>query len=159
MMELGRSPDSMVWSAAPAGRCEVRGIVKRAASKDRRFRLNLTDDVCAFVFSKEGFIRYICPTETFPRLAVKAGNPLPAECSSPKAPAQPLHVATPWAELDGSVWLQTEWGQRTPPVLEQTMRQSNGFQVSLLFIRAEDFQDQEEEAEISESWEVGFKRR
>jgi len=121
--------------------------------------IDLTDDVCAFVFSKEGVIRYIRPTKTFPRLAVKTGNPLPAECSSLKAPAQPLRVATPWADLDGSVWLQTEWGQRTPPVLEQTMRQSNGFQVSLLFIRAEDFQDQEEEAEISESWEVGFKRR
>jgi len=120
--------------------------------------IDLTDDVCAFVFSKDGVIRYIRPTKTFPRLAIKAGNPLPAECSSLRAPAQPLHVATPWAELDGSVWLHTELGQRTPLVLEQTMRQSNGFQISLLFVEAEHLEDQEEETEISESWNVGFKR-
>jgi Zn-dependent peptidase ImmA (M78 family) len=121
--------------------------------------IDLTDDICAFVFSKDGVIRYIRSTKTFPRLAVRKGNPLPAGCSSLKAPAEPLRVATSWAEIDGSVWLQTDRGQRTPPVLEQTMRQSNGFQVSLLFIQVEQLDDEEEEAEISESWKFGFKRR
>jgi len=121
--------------------------------------IDLTDDVCAFVFSKDGIIRYIRATRTFPRVAVKAGNALPAECASLRAPLEALRVATPWAELDGSVWLQTEWGQRSPPVLEQTMRQSNGFQVSLLFIRSEQAEEEGEEAEISKSWEVGFRRR
>jgi Zn-dependent peptidase ImmA (M78 family) len=120
--------------------------------------IDLTDDVCAFVFSKDGVIRYIRPTKTFPRLAVKAGKPLPADCSSLRAPAQPLRVATPWAELDGSVWLQKEWGEKTPVVLEQTMRQGNGFQVSLLFIRTEQAEEEDNEGDISESWKVGFKR-
>src|SRR5208282_991695 len=42
MMERGLPSDPMGWSAAPAGRCEVRGIVKRAASKDRRYRGTLS---------------------------------------------------------------------------------------------------------------------
>jgi Zn-dependent peptidase ImmA (M78 family) len=120
--------------------------------------IDLTDDVCAFVFSKDGGIRYIRSTKTFPQLVVKAGNPLPPDCSSRRAPEEPLRVATPWAEIDGSVWLKTEWGQRSPAVLEQSVRQSNGFQVSLLFIPAEEAEAESEEAEISNSWEPRFKR-
>jgi hypothetical protein len=39
------------------------------------------------------------------------------------------------------------------------MRQSNGFQISLLFIRPEETEDEEEEAEMTKSWEVRFWRR
>jgi len=119
--------------------------------------IDLTNDVCAFVFSKDGVIRYTRPTKTFPRLAVKAGNALPPDCASLRAPAFSLRAATPWAELDGSVWLQTEWGRKTPVVLEQSMCQKNGFQVSLLFIRTEQTEDEDdEEAEITKSWEPRF---
>jgi Zn-dependent peptidase ImmA (M78 family) len=119
----------------------------------------LTDDICATVFAKDGIIRYLRPTSNFPRMAVAAGDHLPEGCASLRAPAFPLRVATPWAELDGSVWLQTERGRRSPTVLEQTMRQSNGFQISLLFIPLEVTGNEEEEAEIAKSWEVGFRRR
>jgi hypothetical protein len=120
--------------------------------------IDLTSDICAFVFSKDGVIRYVRPTKNFPRLTVKSGRLLPKDCASLRAPPERLRVASPWAELDGSTWLQTEWGQRTPLVLEQTMRQRNGFQVSLLFIRAEESEDQDDETDLSKSWEVGFKR-
>ncbi len=119
----------------------------------------LTDDICAFVFSKDGVIRYVRPTQAFPRLAVSSGDSLPEGCASLRATALPLRVASTWAELDGSVWLQTERGRKPPTVLEQTMRQSGGFQISLLFISAEETEEEEEEAEIAESWEIGFRRR
>jgi Zn-dependent peptidase ImmA (M78 family) len=49
--------------------------------------IDLTDDVCAFVFSKDHVIRYVRPTKMFPRLAVKAGTPLPTDCASLRAGA------------------------------------------------------------------------
>jgi len=118
----------------------------------------LTDDICAFVFAKDGVIRYVRPTSNFPRLSVRTGDPLPPDCASLRAPAAPLRVATEWSELDGSVWLQTERGVRPPKVLEQTMRQSNGYQISLLFVPREEAEKDEDE-EIEKSWEVGFRRR
>jgi hypothetical protein len=96
-------------------------------------------------------------------IVVLSGTP---QCVSPPCDKGGKSIArrilkpsgAPWAEIDGSVWLRTELGQRTPLVLEQAMRQSNGYQISLLFVEAEHFEDREEDAEISESWNVGFKR-
>jgi hypothetical protein len=120
---------------------------------------DLTPDACAFVFSKDGVIRYLRPTSNFPRLAVGRGERLPPRCSSLRAPAQPMRAATPWEEIDASVWLKTELGQKTPKVLEQSMRQRDGFQVSLLFIDTAEMESEEEESELNRSWEVRFPRR
>jgi Zn-dependent peptidase ImmA (M78 family) len=120
---------------------------------------DLTDDLCAFVFSKDGVIRYARPTRNFPRLSVKKGDHLPEDCASLLAPAQPLRVATPWTELDGSVWLQTERGRKAPKILEQTMRQSGGFQVTLLFINADEVEEEDEESEVDEGWTVKLPKR
>jgi Zn-dependent peptidase ImmA (M78 family) len=119
----------------------------------------LTDDICAFVFAKDGVIRYMRTASNFPRLAVTAGDRLPDGCASLRAPALPLRVATSWAELDGSIWLQTEWGRKSPALLEQSIRQADGFQISLLFISLEETENEEGEAEVDKSWEVGFRRR
>jgi hypothetical protein len=43
----------------------------------------------------------------------------------------PLRVPTPWADLDGAVWLETKWGKAPPRILEQSVRQANGV---LLFL-------------------------
>ena len=120
---------------------------------------DLTADTCAFVFSKDGVIRYIRPTSNFPRLAVRFGDSLPPGCASLRAPAQPLRVATAWTEVDGSVWLHAEWGTKSPKVLEQTVRQSGGFQVSLLFVDGNAVEEDEEEADLERSWDVRFHRR
>jgi hypothetical protein len=70
-----------------------------------------------------------------------------------------LRTATPWIELDGSVWLQTDWGKKSPSVLEQSMRQSGGFQVTLLFIQPQERagEDDDGEGELKESWEARFR--
>ncbi|TWB21124.1 ImmA/IrrE family metallo-endopeptidase [Nitrospirillum bahiense] len=119
--------------------------------------IELTDDVCAFVFSKDNNIRYVRRTNTFPRLAIKQGDPLPTLCTSRVAPAMPLRVATDWAEVDGSVWLETEWGKRPSPILEQSMRQAGGFQVTLLFLAADE--EEEEDGDLSEKWDARFRGR
>ena len=118
----------------------------------------LTDDVCAFVFTKDGVIRYVRRATNFPRLSLRTGDRLPIGSSSLRASSLPLRVASAWSELDGSVWLETEHGRRAPKILEQTIRQRDGFQTTLLFIESEEIETDEEE-EIEKSWEVGFKRR
>jgi Zn-dependent peptidase ImmA (M78 family) len=120
---------------------------------------DLTPDICAFVFAKDGVIRYIRPTTNFPKLAMKKGDRLPVGCASLRPPPHRLRVATPWAEVAGTVWLQTEWGSKPPTVLEQTIRQNNGYQVSLLFVDAPAIEEEDEESEVSTSWEIRFSRR
>ena len=119
--------------------------------------IDLTNDTCAFVFSKDGVVRYVRKTTDFPQLAVKRNDYLPSGCASLRAPAAPLREATPWTELDEVVWLETEWGQRAPTVLEQSMRQQGGFQVTLLFIPAAG--DHEDDEALEESWTARFPRR
>lgn len=116
----------------------------------------LTDDVCAFVFAKDGIIRYVRRTSNFPSTSLKSGDRLPVGSSSLRAGSLPLRVASTWSEVDGSVWLETEHGRRPPKILEQTIRQSSGFQTTLLFIEPEEIETDEEE---NESWKVGFGRR
>lgn len=120
---------------------------------------DLSPDACAFIFSKDGVIRYLRPTGNFPPLAVKRGERLPTGCASLRAPALPLRVATPWSELDGSVWLHTRWGERAPKILEQSMRQSGGFQVSLLFVDTADIEEGDDDEKINRDWEVRFHKR
>jgi Zn-dependent peptidase ImmA (M78 family) len=119
--------------------------------------IELTDDTCALVFSKDGVIRYTRRADKFPSLTVKTGDRLPSDCSSLRAPATPLRVATSWAELDGSTWLETKWGQAAPKVLEQSVRQSDGFQTTLLFVESRD--EDEDEPRLEESWTPRFRRR
>ena len=118
--------------------------------------IELTDDSCAIVFSKDGVIRYARASEDFPRLATRSGTRLPADCSTSSAPSL-LHTASSWQELDGSVWLETVRGKRSPSVLEQSMRQRNGFQITFLSIESPIEEDEEEAME--ENWAVRFRRR
>lgn len=120
----------------------------------------LSDEACAFIFSKDGVIRYVRPNTSFPRLTLGKGDKLPAQSASARSRLGALRKASEWSEVDGSVWLETERGQRAPNILEQTMYQSGGFQVSLLSIPKEELRDDDdEEQEINKSWEFGFRRR
>jgi hypothetical protein len=119
--------------------------------------IELTDDCCAFVFSKNDVIRYVRTTGKFPRLMVKTGDQLPQGCASLRAAVQPLRIATPWADLDGSVWLESEWGRRSPVILEQSVRQKDGFQVTLLFVQPQEADGEEDGADLTRSWGVRFR--
>lgn len=121
--------------------------------------VELTDDICAFVFSKDNVVRYVRPTRDFPDLAVRQGEPLPRGCLSHAAPAEPLRVATTWGEVDGHVWLDAGRGKRSSVLLEQSVRQKNGFQVTLLFIDSEEIDEEDEEDDLSDRWAVRFRRK
>ena len=119
--------------------------------------IELTDDNCAFVFSRNGRVRYARRSSLFPHLTVRSGDPLPKESHSPDIFSGPLRVPSSWFENDGSVWLGTSFGKSPPPVLEQSFCQGGGFQVSLLFISTDHTVDEDEE-ELEESWEPRFRR-
>ncbi len=120
--------------------------------------VDLSENSCAFVFSKDGVVRYARAKRGFPYLTVQKGDQVPAGSYSLQAPTAPLRVPTDWAEMDGSVWLETEFGRRTPTILEQSMRQRDGYQVTLLIAQVIDEDDEEEENELEESWQVRFRR-
>lgn len=120
--------------------------------------VDLSENSCAFVFSKDGVIRYARSKRGFPRLAVQKGDRLPDDCYSHQAPATHLRVPTDWAEFDGSVWLQTEFGKRAPTILEQSMRQRDGYQVTLLIAQVADDEEVAEEEKLEDSWRIGFRR-
>ena len=119
--------------------------------------IELTDNNCAVVFSKDGVIRYVRRSRDFPSLSVRQGDQLPAQCSTRTAPPSTLHAASSWEEHDGSVWLEMTRGQKPPTVLEQFMRQRDGYHVTMLFIEPSD--DEEDDEGVEESWAVGFRKR
>jgi Zn-dependent peptidase ImmA (M78 family) len=118
---------------------------------------DLTSDICAFVFSKDGVVRYTRPTSDFPRLNVRPKSALPSGCATLKAPAN--DQATEWREQSGSMWLETEWGKHLPKVIEQCVVQSNGYRVTLLYIEPSEVEDVEDEGALNESWEIRFRGR
>ena len=95
--------------------------------------VDLTDDTCAIIFSKDNVVRYLRRTSNFPFLSLKTNDPLPSGCASLHTALHPLRVASEWLEIDGSVWLETKWGKAAPKLLEQSVRQSDGYQTTEIF--------------------------
>jgi Zn-dependent peptidase ImmA (M78 family) len=118
--------------------------------------IDLTDDTCALVFSKDNIVRYVRRTSNFPFLSLKTNDPLPSGCASRHAPVDPLRVASEWVEIDGSVWIETTWGKAVPKLLEQSVRQNGGYQATLLLL--EDHGEGDDEGELLESWTPRFRR-
>lgn len=118
--------------------------------------VDLTDDCCAFVFSKDGVIRYARGSQDFPRLCVKARDSLPPGCASAELRAPSAGVSG-WSEIDGETWLH-EGSRRLPQVLEQSMEQANGYRLTLLFIDAEEAAEEESDEDEDDSWRPRFRR-
>lgn len=120
--------------------------------------LELTDEACAVVFSTDGAIRYARPSLDFPPLCVSKGDSVPYGSASYAAPGQPLRAPTEWTEVNGAIWLRTERGVRIPTVLEQSMRQKGGHQVTLLYTESRDEEEEDAETDLEESYSVRFRR-
>lgn len=118
--------------------------------------VDLTPDSCAFVFSKDGVIRYARPSRSMPDLGIRKGEQLPSSCLTARTRA--VGNATEWENVAGSLWLRSDWNNPAPPVLEQCIVQANGYQVTLLFVDEVEREQQEENDELERSWSVGFKR-
>ena len=116
---------------------------------------DVTSDICAFIFSKDGIVRYVRPTRDFPKLGVQAASRLPLNCATLNAVANV--EATEWREQPGGMWIETEWGKPAPKVLEQCIVQTNGYRVTLLYIEASDLEEEGEEEDLEQRWSVGFR--
>lgn len=117
---------------------------------------DLSPDMCAFVFSKDGTVRYARGSRSMPELGVRTGDRLPP--SSVAASLDTARSASEWKELAGGVWLKTEWGTASPRVLEQSIVQTNGYRVTLLYIEESESEEREEDAALEERWRPKFGR-
>ncbi|WP_313030569.1 ImmA/IrrE family metallo-endopeptidase [Brucella sp.] len=120
--------------------------------------VELTDDCCAFIFSKDGIIRYTKATKDFPRLSVRSKHHLPELSLSGRPSERTQSGQSEWAEIQGVVWLRDEGRSHCPKVLEQTLFQREGYQLTLLFIAPNEIEDTEEIEALEESWTPRFRR-
>lgn len=120
--------------------------------------VELTDDTCAFVFARSGEVRYVRPSRAFPRLKVRGGDRLPEGTLSALPARAPLRTASTWAQIGGGVWLSGE-RHRDAPLLEQTMHQRNGYQVTLLYLNEGVMEEAEDAAQLQDTWQLRFGRR
>lgn len=95
----------------------------------RRY-VELNEYPCAVVFSKGQDVRYIVRSELFEhRLSVRQGGKLPRESRSRDLTGD----LDDWQELDAYWWLeQDENGELPDTVYEQTLRQADGYKMTLL---------------------------
>lgn len=113
----------------------------------------LTPETCAFVFLRNGRIRYTRPSKTFPVMAVRTGDAAPNECQRGGL------IAGSWMRADASSWLRPNAGGRRPDLRMQILDQSGGFQTVLLHTGATIIDDDVEEADLIESYTPRFGRR
>lgn len=116
----------------------------------------LTSDSCAFVFSKDGLIRYARASRSMPQLGIRSGDQLPP--ASLTARTRSVGTPTEWEGVGGSLWLRSDWNNPAPPVLEQCIVQSNGYRVTLLYVDVEEVEQREENEELERSWTLRHKR-
>ena len=90
--------------------------------------LDQLDEPAAIVFSCEGKIRYVLAKEGFPRLSIGKGDMISEYCISTTS-KEPQGKVTDIAETPGQFWLERS---ANFSLGEQTVRQMNGFRMTLL---------------------------
>lgn len=113
----------------------------------------LTPETCAFVFVRNGRIRYARASKTFPALVVRSGDAAPSDCQSGAL------IPGSWTRADACAWVRQDAGSRRPDLRMQMMDQSGGFQTVLLRMDATAYDDEIEEADLIESYTPTFGKR
>lgn len=116
----------------------------------------LSSEMCAFVFSKDGMVRYARPSRSMPELGVRPGDVVPP--ASVAARLNTVGAPSDWEELSGGAWLKSEWGTKSPKILEQTIVQANGYRVTLLYVEESEAEECDDEKALDRSWQVSFDR-
>lgn len=119
--------------------------VSREAAANRY--VELTPEMCALVFVKDGRIRYPRPSKDFPAMSVRSGDPVP----------QPIPRGS-LGPVTASDWLWPTWTGRPPAILAQQVDQSGGHATVLLHIETHEFEDTAEEDELIASYTPRFRR-
>jgi len=123
---------------------------KEAAA--RRY-VDLHDENCAIVFSRDGVVRYPYRGPNFPFVDTSNGSILPEGSVSQAYDGAPGTVSG-LQEVGPEIWLSNP---RKIMLYEQTLLQQNGFQMTLL--STEEDEDAEEDAELTDAWTPRFRRR
>lgn len=119
--------------------------VSREAAANRY--VELTPEMCAIVFMKDGRIRYSRPAKDFPALSVREGDPSPQPI--PRGSLRPVTA---------SDWLRPTWRGRAPALLAQQLDQANGHATVLLHLETDGYEDAEEEDDLIASYTPRFGR-
>lgn len=119
----------------------------------RRY-VELHDEACAILFSRNGRVRYGCRSRDFPYLDIRSGDPLPAASLSVQSRAGQGDLSD-WVEIDAALWLTGDQVRRHSTVLEQTVAQRDGFRMTLLTLETE---EPDEEEDLEDSWTPRFRR-
>jgi hypothetical protein len=119
----------------------------------RRF-VELQDEACAIVISQHGVIRRMYRHKDFPYIALSNGDAVPPG-SAAAAGALASGAVTDWREAQSHVW-RADGGRRAPVMLmEQSLGQAEGFQMTLLVLPDDDSDD---DRELEESYTPRFRR-
>jgi hypothetical protein len=123
--------------------CELEHVLALArdylTSKEATARryVDLHDEPCAAIVSRNGKVLRFYRNEDFPHLDTNNGVPVPTE-SVTAARDLPVGQITDWDEVDGSVWLPSGRGRRCPMLYEQVLVQQDGYWLTLLTLADED---------------------
>lgn len=121
----------------------------------RRY-VDLHDDPCAAVVSREGRVLRFYRSKEFPFIEVRPGDPLPRQCRTAHFD-QPVGTVSDWDEVDAAQWLLSGRGRRLPALYEQALVQQDGYRLTLLTADAVDEEEEDEEA-VSDAWTPRFRR-
>ncbi|KMS60452.1 hypothetical protein V474_01120 [Novosphingobium barchaimii LL02] len=132
--DLGKPTVSHLPALAAAYGVTLEAAVSRYA--------DLTQTTCAFLFIKDGTIRLVRPSRSFPALSVRSGDPAPGAVGGAGA-----NEATVWLPANACEWLSIARDVRQPKLAFQTLRKANGFQLVMLFVDAAAERRADEEAE------------
>lgn len=104
--------------------------------------VELTPGMYALVFVKDGIVRYMRLSRSFPPTVIRPGNPAPAAIVS-AGPTDPIA----WAATNVRDWVLMSRDARPPKVTMQILSKENGFQLVMLSINAAAERRADEEAE------------
>jgi Zn-dependent peptidase ImmA (M78 family) len=104
--------------------------------------VDLTQAMCGFVFVKDGLVRLIRTSRSFPPMALAVSDVAPASLLAGAAEGR-----TDWVPAEARDWLSLQRDARPPKLLRQTLARANGVQIVMLTINAaaERRADEEEE--------------
>ena len=107
----------------------------------RRY-VELQDEVCAIVLSKDGFVLYSYRQKGFPYLNVRSDMPIPKSALSADPNIKPGELTEP-LEVDLDTWLSESKEQIFNALVEQTFKYHSGYQMTLLYLGGEDDLDED----------------
>jgi len=107
----------------------------------RRF-VNLQDEICAVVFSKDGVVRYTDKQPGFPFLSVEPNRPLNSKTKS-KLFAGEVGAISEQEEVDSLLWLSSATADNWV-LWEEVLIQKNGYRLTLLVGESREEENQED---------------